>query len=72
MLNVPGYEGALSGTGALGGAGIIAGASTTNFQSPGPDCIPTASPPSVVTPAKVPQPTNSTWPVPGIINGGDI
>ena len=67
---VPGYSGALSGTGALGGAGIIAGESTTNFQSPGPACIATASPPSVVCPAKVPQATNSTWPAPGITKGG--
>ena len=53
--NVPGYSVAGSAAGGAGGTGIIAGESTTNFQSPGPDCIATASPPSVVSAAYVPH-----------------
>lgn len=49
MLNVPGYE--LTGSGVLARGGIIAGADTAKCHCPGPACIITASPPSVVTPA---------------------
>ena len=69
---VPGYSGTGSDTGGAGGTGIIAGVSTTNFQLPGPDWIATASPPSVVCAANVPQLTNSTCPAPGITNPPDV
>jgi len=62
---VPIALGGPPGTGPFG-VGIIAWVSTTNFQSPGPDCIATASPPSVVAPAKEFHPIYSTCPTPGI------
>ncbi len=55
-LNVPAPDIAPPGTGPFG-VGTIAWLSTTNVQSPGPDCIITASPPSVRESACVPQPS---------------
>jgi hypothetical protein len=62
------------GSGVLANGGIMAGASIANLQYPGPDCIITASPPSVVFVECVLHPagSNSTCPTPGITKGPEI